>query len=167
MALILMLTTLVTTVAYTHDTNPVVGYVEEIRIFLPSDTIVLKAKIDTGAKTSSLDVDELSFFSQKNADWVRFILTDHDGKRIKVSLPVERSTRIRRAGTEKDERPVVKLGLCLGSDYKEEEVNLSERDGMNYPMLIGWRFLSKSYLVDPSRKFIQKRPRCEKRQGIQ
>ncbi|MBF0583190.1 MAG: ATP-dependent zinc protease [Magnetococcales bacterium] len=163
MALILMFTTLVTTVAYTHDTDPVVGYVEEVRIFLPSDNIVLKAKIDTGAKTSSLDVDELSFFSQKNEDWVRFMLTDNDGKRIKVSLPVERTARIRRAGTERDERPVVKLSLCLGNYYKEVEVNLSDRDGMTYPMLIGRQFLSQSYLVDPSRKFIQKRPRCEKR----
>lgn len=149
--------------AFSHESNlPVVGYVEKVRLFLLSDNIVLKAKIDTGAKTSSLDVDSLTFFSRQDEDWVRFTVTGEGGKTIKLSLPVERSSRIRRAGAKIDERPVVKLGLCLGSYYKEGEVNLSEREGMNYPMLIGRRFLSKSYLVDSSQKFMQKKPKCKK-----
>ncbi|MBF0383111.1 MAG: ATP-dependent zinc protease [Magnetococcales bacterium] len=151
--------------AYSHESDlPVVGYVEKVKIFLSSENIVIKAKIDTGAKTSSLDVDSLSFFTRSDEDWVRFTVTDDDGESIKLSLPVERSTRIRRAGARKDERPVVKLGLCLGKYYKEGEVNLSEREGMNYPMLIGRRFLSKSYIVDSSRKFMQKKPKCKKRE---
>ncbi|MGN7614642.1 ATP-dependent zinc protease family protein, partial [Magnetococcales bacterium HHB-1] len=140
------------------------GYVEKVRIFLPKDDIVIKAKIDTGAKTSSLDVDELTFFTHKEEDWVEFTVTDDDGEAIRLSLPVERSTRIRRAGAKRDERPVVKLGLCLGRYYKEGEVNLTQREGMNYPMLIGRRFLSKSYLVDSSKKFLQKKPKCKKRE---
>ncbi|MGN7614643.1 retropepsin-like aspartic endopeptidase [Magnetococcales bacterium HHB-1] len=84
---------------------------EKVRIFLPKDDIVIKAKIDTGAKTSSLDVDELTFFTHKEEDWVEFTVTDDDGEAIRLSLPVERSTRIRRAGAKRDERPVVKQGL--------------------------------------------------------
>ncbi len=145
------------------DNLPVVGYVENVRIFLSSDHIVRKAKIDTGAKTSSLDVDGLSIYSRKGSDWVSFLVKNEDGEQIKVELPIERSARIRRAGAEKDERPVVKLGLCLGRFYKEGEVNLSERDGMNYKMLIGRRFLSGSYLVNSGKKFLQKKPRCKKR----
>ncbi|MBF0444974.1 MAG: ATP-dependent zinc protease [Magnetococcales bacterium] len=160
---VLFTTLVVCSSAYSHGTNfPVVGYIEKVKIFLSSKNIVIKAKIDTGAKTSSLDVDSLSFFTRSNEDWVRFTVTDDDGEVIKLSLPVERSSRIRRAGAKKDIRPVVKLGLCLGNYYKEGEVNLSEREGMNYPMLIGRRFLSQSYLVDSSQKFLQKKPKCKK-----
>ncbi|MBF0357778.1 MAG: ATP-dependent zinc protease [Magnetococcales bacterium] len=148
--------------AYSHEEKlPVVGYIEKVKIFLLPDNIVLKAKIDTGAKTSSLDVDSLAFFSKQSKDWVRFSVTDDDGEQIQLSLPVERITRIRRAGTKSDKRPVVKISLCLGDYYKEGEVNLSEREGMNYPMLIGRRFLSKSFLVDSSQKFLQKNPKCK------
>ncbi len=154
--------------AYARDSSsstlPIVGYVEKVKIYLPSSHIVIKAKIDTGAKTSSLDVNHLVFFSQQGEDWVRFSVTDDDGEPILLSLPVERSTRIRRAGAKRDERPVVKLGLCVGGYFKEGEVNLTEREGMNYPMLIGRRFLSQSFLVDSAHKFVQKKPRCKKRE---
>jgi len=64
-----------------------------------------------------------------------------------------RITRIRRHGGEIEERPVVILGICLGNVYLETEVNLVDRSGLEFPMLIGRAFMSSHVVVDPSRSF--------------
>ncbi len=61
--------------------------------------------------------------------------------------------RIRRAGAGTEKRAVVLLRLCLGHRFREAEVNLNDRAGMNYALLIGRRFMGKHILVDSSRSF--------------
>ena len=52
------------------------------------------------------------------------------------------------------------LGICLGTIYKEVEVNLVDRSHFNYQLLIGRNFLIDSFLVDPSLTFSTK-PKCK------
>jgi hypothetical protein len=53
------------------------------------------------------------------------------------------------------------MGLCVGTVYRETQVNLIDRKNFNYQMLIGRRFMEGKVVVDPGRTFIAK-PRCDK-----
>ncbi len=138
----------------------IVGYVETVKI-LPGD-FLLKAKLDTGAKSSSLDVRDLKSFTRNGKPWVKFLVENINGKEVEFERPVTRTAVIKRAGVEKDSRPVVKLPICLGHFLKEAEVNLTQRPKMNYRLLLGRLFLSRTFLVDSGSSFLTK-PKCGKR----
>jgi len=128
----------------------VVGYIEEVRIF-PGD-IPFMAKADTGARTSSIDVDDPVMFERDGREWVRFSINNKDGKPVSLERLVVRKPKVRRSGTAKQVRYVVRLGICLGNYFKNAEVNLNDRTGMSYKILIGRLFLSDQFLVDSSKK---------------
>lgn len=54
------------------------------------------------------------------------------------------------------QRPVIKLGICLKDTYKEIDVDLMNRSGFNYTILLGRNFLADEFVVDAARQFIQK-----------
>jgi hypothetical protein len=62
--------------------------------------------------------------------------------------------RIREHGNRQQERPVVRLGICLGRAYRLAEVNLVDRSGFDYRLLIGRKVLSGTVIVDPSRAWL-------------
>ncbi|MDA1089976.1 MAG: ATP-dependent zinc protease [Proteobacteria bacterium] len=145
----------------------VVGYIEEVRIY-PGD-LHLMAKIDSGAKTSSIDVRDQVEFEREGGKWVRFRINimakaDKTIKSVIIERPVLRKTRIRRAETEKQERYVINLGICLGGYFKKAEVNLNDRTGMNYRLLLGRLFLNDHFLIDTSKKNLTK-PNCPEAPG--
>ena len=133
------------------------GWVEKVRVF-PGD-ILVKAKIDTGAKTSSLHCTCMSTFERDGEEWVSFMVENYDGEKQLLERKLVRTAVIKRHHGESQERLVVKLGICLGSTYRETEVNLIDRSGLNYQMLIGRRFLRDLFVVDPSETFHTK-PDC-------
>ncbi len=134
-----------------------VGYLE--RILLEPGHIKIKAKIDTGAKTSSLGVDKLEWFERDGLSWVRFHFVPPHGEPVVMERRVVRVMRVRHAGCASESRPVVELDLCLGDLPLHAEVNLATRKGMNYPMLLGRRLLEHRVAVVPGAKFLTK-PTC-------
>ncbi len=136
----------------------VVGWVEKARIH--PGGLVVKTKIDTGAKTSSLHCECSTIIKHNGETWVRFTLINYDGEKTTLEKKVERFATVKRHFGKAHERPVVKLGICLGHTYKEAEVNLIDRSGFNYQMLIGRSFLREDFLVDPSATFVAK-PECK------
>jgi hypothetical protein len=66
---------------------------------------------------------------------------------------------IKQHDAESVTRPVIRLGICLGTVYKEVEVNLEDRSKFNYQLLIGRSYLKNSFLVDASATFTLK-PNC-------
>ncbi len=142
------------------QTREIVGYVERARIY--PGNLSLRAKIDTGAKTSSLNAPHTSSFKRDNKQWVTFDVINQKGKKIQIEKEIFRSAEIKQNGIlskESQKRPVIMLGICLGSVYKEVEVNLVDRSHFNYQLLIGRNFLINSFLVDPSLTFSTK-PKC-------
>jgi hypothetical protein len=135
----------------------VVGWVEKVR--LQPGNVLLKAKMDTGAKSSSLNCDCQQVFERDGDEWVRFSLTDINGQAVRLERKVERYVNIKRHFNELEERPVIRMGICLGSVYREIEVNLIDRSGLNYPLLIGRDFLKPTFVVDPEAKFTRQ-PSC-------
>lgn len=135
----------------------IVGYVENVEI--EDIETEIKAKLDTGARTSSIHANII----EENEDNVIFEIVSDDenveGKNIK--RPIERFVKIKKknnAGFIR--RPVVNMTFCIAGQRVEEEVNLSERDGFNYDLLIGRNMLEKAMLiVDVSKTFTSK-PNC-------
>jgi hypothetical protein len=116
------------------------GISEEI-ILLPWG-VRMPARIDTGAATSSLDARDLTV---KDGTAEFTLPAKYGGRELK--LPVVKWRVVRSAMGQK-RRPVVEIELCLGSRRLLAEVNLMDRTGLKYPMLIGRNVLRKNFIVD-------------------
>lgn len=130
----------------------VVGWVERVHVY--PGGITLKAKMDSGAKTSSLNVTRLERFSRNGRPWVRFEVATDNGKIIGMERPEVRVSRVKRHGAPARMQPVVTIGLCLDSVYKQTEVSLTDRTGFLYQLLVGRRFMKGNFLIDPGRTLI-------------
>ncbi len=129
-----------------HDENmDIAGWIENAVLF-PSGAIV-HAKLDTGAKTSSINAVNPAFYSQDGKRWVRFSLTNRKQRIITIESPVVRTATIKRHFNGSQERPVIQLDICVGKARKTVEVNLVDRTGLNYQLLIGRNFLKNNLLI--------------------
>jgi len=136
----------------------VVGWVENVR--LSPGEVEVKAKLDTGAKMSSLSCSCLTPFERDGQKWIRFSVEGKNGTLASFERRVVGRIRIKRHFGRVQERPIVTLGICLGGVYKLARVNLVDRSGFRYPMLIGRNELQDHFIVDPQSTF-QADPRCE------
>lgn len=136
---------LVTNPAMAGSTETV-GWVESVTI-LPAAQ-VLEAKLDTGADTSSLDARGITLLQKKGEDWVSFRIGAEPGVE---QHKVVRWVKIRGAGG-REQRPVVRLPLCVGGKEYDEEFTLRDRSNMNYPVLLGRSTLAHLPPIDVKRQ---------------
>ncbi len=122
------------------------GWVEKAVLYPKG--IVLHAKLDTGAKTSSLHASDPEFITRDGKEWARISVTNRKIETVIIEAPVVRNVKIKRHFGDSQARQVVLLDLCIGNVRKTEEVNLVDRTGLNYQLLIGRNFLEGSFLVD-------------------
>ena len=127
----------------------VVGWIEPVK--LGSEGLMVPAKLDTGADTSSLHASDIRWSRRPDGDWVAFDVAGKDNRKVRLERKVERVTRVKKASGGVQERPVVLLGVCLGNTYRVTEVNLTDRTGFKLPFLIGRSFLAERFAVDSSR----------------
>ncbi len=132
----------------------VVGAVEKVLITPPG--LVLPARIDTGAATSSIDARNIEAFERNGDSWVRFfMLNPESGEEVGIECKVVRRVRIVQAiKDEKERRKVVELLVTLGNSVRTAEFTLTDRSHMEYPVLIGRNILMDSMTVDVSKKYI-------------
>lgn len=132
----------------------VVGAVE--KVFISPPGIILPARIDTGAATSSIDARKIETFERNGDPWVRFlILNQENGEKIEIECKVVRNVRIVQAVKEdKTLRQVVELLVTLGTTVLTAEFTLADRSHMEFPVLIGRNILMDSMTVDISKKYI-------------
>lgn len=117
----------------------------------------IKSRIDTGAKSSSLNAAKIQPFERNGEPWVRFGLVIED-KTIGMEAPLSRYVRVRQASaSDPGRRPVVKLMVNLGELHEEAEFTLSDRNEMIYPVLLGRSFLQDIAIVDVAKKFTRDR----------
>ncbi|MDN3520869.1 ATP-dependent zinc protease family protein [Halomonas ramblicola] len=131
---------------------------------LPDVGTYLKARIDSGANTSSLSAREITRFERDGEDWVRFKLglTDDDVvidtvRDEWIEAPIERRVRIVQANGEQS-RPVVTLMMTLGPLREPVEFTLSDRTHLDYPALLGRRFLMDIAVIDVAESYLHERP---------
>jgi hypothetical protein len=135
----------------------VAGWVEHVVLF--PGNLKVKAKLDTGARNSSLNANHIDEFYRGGDKWVRFNLKNWKDRTVNFETRVIRTVKIKQHGKPSAIRPVIRLGICLGDVYKEVEVNLEDRSKFNYQMLLGRSFLKDSFLVDAKTMFTLQ-PNC-------
>lgn len=122
----------------------------------------LKAKIDTGAQTSSLHAFGTEEFVRDGAAWVRFEI--HPLQRsardtVTVELPVHDRRRVRSSNGLAQDRFVVLIDIRLLDQVITAEVTLTRRDAMGYRMLIGREALAQGFMVDSASSYLGGKPR--------
>ncbi|MGD2124633.1 MAG: RimK/LysX family protein [Desulfobacteraceae bacterium] len=140
------------------DGKAVIGWIERVSIYPGS--LVLHAKVDTAADHSSLHVTDIQPVSRNGHRWVRFKALNRQGEAILFECRVLKTARIKRKGLGPQKRYVVNMGICLGKVFKEVPVNLEDRTGFKFHMLVGRSFLKDSFVVDPSLKYTRE-PACK------
>lgn len=128
----------------------VAGWVETVAVAEPPRQ--MEAKLDTGAETSALSATAISTFERNGATFVRFTPATSGATDGQPSAQIEarlvRWANVRRAGTKTDRRPVVELPLCIGGMSLRAEFTLTDRSGLDYPVLIGRAALAGRVAVD-------------------
>ncbi len=100
----------------------------------------IKAKIDTGAKTSSLHAKNIVLKDKKNVEFELFFK--------KYKLPISRVAIIKSSNGISQKRYVIKTKVWIFDKIEEIEFTLTNRESMRFPILLGRNFLKNNYLVD-------------------
>lgn len=119
----------------------------------------MRAKFDSGAKTSSIHGENIKEFEKDGEKWVRFTLFDPNRKPEKAELiqyecPVTRVARIRNADGQKSERLVVELDFWIGGEKRRAEFSLNYRGDMINPVLLGRSVVQTLGLIDTGRTYL-------------
>jgi hypothetical protein len=142
------------------EVKKTVGWLE--KVYLPNYQFALRGKMDTGAKNSSLHATDMQFVpveGKSPQSRVRFTTIDTKGNDRTIEADVIRQVRIKKAtlGSETplvETRVEVELLLCLAGVSKPIRVNLTNREGMNYHLILGRTALENDFMVDVSHTFI-------------
>lgn len=117
----------------------------------------LKAKLDTGARTSAIHAVDLEPFERDGDRWMRFTVhpwqrSDADEQRVEAPVIDERE--ITSSSGARSLRPVVAALIDLDGNPHTVELTLTRRDDMGFRMLLGREALRGRYLVDPGRSYL-------------
>lgn len=121
----------------------------------------IKAKLDTGARSSSIHAFDIEEFTRDGAAWVRFAI--HPWQRssadtVTAELPIRDRREVRSSSGHSDLRYVVGVAIELVGTRVDAELTLTRRDQMGFRMLIGREALRPAIVVDPGRSYLGGRP---------
>lgn len=116
----------------------------------------LRAKLDTGARTSCIHAEEIKEFERKGRVWVAFTVFDpnrdaEQNHSVRYECPVVRMAKIRNADGQQSERHVVELDFWVGGMKWRGEFSLNTRHDMLNPVLLGRKMIREMGLVDSGR----------------
>lgn len=141
------------------EDRPVIGWREWVA--LPDLGVrAIKAKIDTGARTSSLHAFDLEEFRSRKRDMVRFGIHPEQRSAAReriVEAEVHDWREVRSSSGEAELRPVVLTTIELMGERWAIELTLTRRDAMGFRMLLGRQGVRGHYVVDPGRSFLNGR----------
>lgn len=139
------------------ETHPLIGWKEWVT--LPAfGGMRLRAKVDTGARTSALHVENLELVRRDNRDMAVFSVPQGKFGHREV-LEIIDFRLVTDSGGHAETRPFVRTTVRLGSIEWEVEVSLTNRAAMRYSMLLGRKALANRFVVHPTSAYLWKRPR--------
>jgi hypothetical protein len=117
----------------------------------------LEARVDTGATTSSLHVDNIVKFKKEKEKWVRFDIhpDSHDVNKLMVREAKIKSVRkVKSSNATKQTRYVIETDISIAGMQWGIELTLTDRSEMKYLMLLGREAMSGRLIVDPEHEFL-------------
>ena len=118
----------------------------------------IKAKVDTGARTSCLHAFVVEPFEREGKTWVRFGIHPQQSGRTRelhCEALVKDQRTVRDSGGHEEQRFVIETLVSIGSQQHRIEVTLTDRDTMKFRVLLGRTAIRGHYVVDSERSYIQ------------
>ncbi len=138
---------------------PVLGWREWVA--LPMLGVArIKAKVDTGARSSAIHAYDVEVFEQEGKQFVRFVLHPRQQNTqvtINAQAEILEFRSIRSSNGQVTERPVIVTEVELYGRQWPVELTLVNRDDMGFRMLLGRQALKHRFLVDPAASFLAKK----------
>lgn len=118
----------------------------------------IKAKVDTGARTSALHTFGLRVYETDNDEQrVKFKVhpLQYDNEKfISCDFPVHSTRSVRDSGGHQEIRPFIKVPVTIAGFTWDVEMSLTKRDNMKFRMLLGRTALAGNFLVDPEKSYL-------------
>ncbi len=141
--------------------KPLIGWREWVA--LPALGVArIRAKVDTGARTSALDSVLLEEFEEDGVRRIRFELFTAKGKKrrgVPCVADVLESRWVTNSGGGGENRVVIRTPVVIGSFRKEIEITLANRASMKFRMLLGRTAIMRAFHVNPARSYLAGEPR--------
>jgi hypothetical protein len=141
-----------------------IGRVEEVD-FTELELFGVHAKIDTGAYTTALHCQDIYESRENGVKVLYFKPLDKDHP-----LYTEQEIRVQKYSRKKiknsfgqiETRFIISTVIKIGDKQVETEISLADRANMRYPVLLGRKLLSKGFLIDVNKQFVQKKLKLKK-----
>ena len=140
---------------------PALGWLEWVA--LPEIGIpLLTAKVDTGARTSSLHAEELEVVGIDGRHVARFVVRTRKAEH-RCECPVRDERHVKSSSGHEELRIVVETPCVVYGYQWPIELTLTDRTAMRYPMLLGRQALQGRFVVDPGARHLRGKPRRKRR----
>lgn len=142
------------------DLRPTLGWREWVS--LPDLGVEwIKAKVDTGARTSSLHAVRLEQFERAGEPWIRFDVLPwqrSDADPVRVEAPLLETREVKSSTGDAQIRPVIRTTVRIGEHDHMVDVTLTDRTDMRFRMLLGRVAIKADYIVNPGRSYRTGKP---------
>lgn len=118
----------------------------------------IKAKVDTGARTSALDVASYDLAEVEGRGLVarlRMVVHRKRGRKlIEIEVPVLRTVVVINSGGMREHRPLIETEVRLGPLTKRIRLTITNRSGLRFRMILGRQALKNDFVVDVEKKYL-------------
>ena len=129
----------------------------------------IKAKIDTGARTSALHAFLIEPYTRDGVDMLRFLIHPiqlNQKLEVECHAPVYDFREVTDSGGHREMRYVIQSKVVIGDITWPIEMTLTNRDTMRFRMLLGRRAMENRFVVDPGASYVNGKLRPRKLYGL-
>jgi hypothetical protein len=121
----------------------------------------IKAKIDTGARSSALHAVTIEPYLKGGENWLMFTVQPTQKQSdllVECHSPIKDRRLVSDSGGHKQRRYVIETQLLFGQQLIQAEITLTNRDSMRFRMLLGRTAMDKHFIIDPNASYLQGKP---------